>query len=116
MSAASTGRTHDRTQPDLHHMPNVLAKHAPSTHDLNEKGKPDHVLEKIVASGLKSYGKEHCLLDQAYIHAPSKSVSQALKEAESKGPAAPSRLPVLCAMRSARGSKKVWQEHLVALD
>ncbi len=33
MSAASTGRTHDRTQPDLHHMPNVLAKHAPSTHD-----------------------------------------------------------------------------------
>jgi elongation factor Ts len=38
------------------------------------KGKPDHVLEKIVASGLKSYGKEHCLLDQAYIHEPSKSV------------------------------------------
>ena len=48
------------------------------------KGKPDHVLEKIVASGLKSYGKEHCLLDQAYIHDPSKSVSQALKEAEGK--------------------------------
>jgi len=48
------------------------------------KGKPDHILEKIVASGLKSYGKEHCLLDQAYIHDPSKSVSQALKEAEGK--------------------------------
>ncbi len=48
------------------------------------KGKPDHVLEKIVASGLKSYGKEYCLLDQAYIHDPSKSVSQALKEAEGK--------------------------------
>jgi len=48
------------------------------------KGKPDHVLEKIVARGLKSYGKEHCLLDQAYIHDPSKSVSQALKEAEGK--------------------------------
>lgn len=48
------------------------------------KGKPDHVLEKVVASGLKSYGKEYCLLDQAYIHDPSKSVSQALKEAEGK--------------------------------
>lgn len=48
------------------------------------QGKPDHILEKIVASGLKSYGKEHCLLDQAYIHDPSKSVSQALKEAEGK--------------------------------
>ncbi|MEE8531243.1 MAG: elongation factor Ts, partial [Hyphomicrobium sp.] len=48
------------------------------------QGKPEHILEKIVASGLKSFGKEHCLLDQAYIHDPSKSVSQALKEAEGK--------------------------------
>jgi elongation factor Ts len=46
------------------------------------KGKPDNILEKIVESGMKSYGKEHCLLDQAFIHDPSKSVSQALKEAE----------------------------------
>jgi elongation factor Ts len=48
------------------------------------KGKPPQVLEKIVASGLKSYAKEYCLLDQAYIHDPSKSVTQALKEAEGK--------------------------------
>jgi len=48
------------------------------------KGKPAHVLEKILAGGLKSYGKENCLLDQAYIHDPSKSVAQALKEAEGK--------------------------------
>jgi elongation factor Ts len=48
------------------------------------KGKPPQVLEKIVASGLKSYAKENCLLDQAYIHDPSKSVTQALKEAEGK--------------------------------
>ena len=47
-------------------------------------GKPEHVLEKIIASGLKSYGKEHCLLEQAYIHDPSKSLAQALKEAEGK--------------------------------
>jgi elongation factor Ts len=48
------------------------------------KGKPAQVLEKIVASGLKSYAKENCLLDQSYIHDPSKTVTQALKEAEGK--------------------------------
>ena len=46
------------------------------------KGKPDNILEKIVQSGLKSYAKEHCLLEQAFIHDPSKSVTQALNEAE----------------------------------
>ena len=48
------------------------------------KGKPPQVLEKILAGGLKSYAKENCLLDQAYIHDPAKSVTQALKEAEGK--------------------------------
>jgi elongation factor Ts len=48
------------------------------------KGKPPQVLEKIVASGLKSYAKDNCLLDQAYIHDPSKSVAQAVKDAEGK--------------------------------
>ena len=46
---------------------------------------PKHVLEKITESGLrKSYAKEYCLLDQAYIHDGSKSVSQVLKEIEGK--------------------------------
>jgi elongation factor Ts len=45
-------------------------------------GKPAHVLEKIVESGLKTYYKEVCLLDQAYVHDSAKSVAQALKEAE----------------------------------
>ena len=39
------------------------------------------VLDKIVESGLKTYYKEVCLLEQAYIHDPSKSVDQAVKEA-----------------------------------
>jgi elongation factor Ts len=47
-------------------------------------GKPAHVMEKIVESGLKSYAKEFCLLDQVYIHDGSKSVAQTLKEAEGK--------------------------------
>ena len=46
------------------------------------KGKPPQVIEKIVASGLKSYAKDNCLLDQSYIHDPAKTVTQALKEAE----------------------------------
>ncbi len=48
------------------------------------KGKPPQVLEKIVASGMKSYAKDNCLLDQPYVHDPSKSVSQVVKDAEGK--------------------------------
>ena len=43
-------------------------------------GKPANVLEKIVESGLKTYYKEVCLLEQSYIHDPSKTVAQAVKE------------------------------------
>ena len=47
-------------------------------------GKPDNVIEKIVDSGLKTFYKEVTLLDQPFVHDPSKSVAQALKEAEGK--------------------------------
>jgi len=46
------------------------------------QGKPANVVEKIVESGLKTFYKEVCLLDQPYIHEPDKSVAQAIKEAE----------------------------------
>jgi elongation factor Ts len=51
---------------------------------LEEKnaGKPANVLEKIIASGLKTYAKENCLLEQAYVHDPGKTVTQALAEAQ----------------------------------
>ena len=45
-------------------------------------GKPPHVLAKIVESGLKTYYKEVCLLDQPFVMDPAKSVAQAVKEAE----------------------------------
>ena len=48
------------------------------------QGKPANVVDKIVESGLKTFYKEVCLLDQAFIHEPDKSVSQAIKEAEGK--------------------------------
>jgi elongation factor Ts len=48
------------------------------------QGKPQNVVEKIVESGLKTFYKEVCLLDQSYIHDPDKNVAQALNEAEGK--------------------------------
>jgi elongation factor Ts len=48
------------------------------------QGKPANVVEKIVESGLKTYYKEVCLLDQAFIHADDRNVAQAIKEAEGK--------------------------------
>jgi elongation factor Ts len=45
-------------------------------------GKPTNVIEKIVESGLKTFYKEVTLLDQPYVHDPSKTVAQAIKEAE----------------------------------
>jgi elongation factor Ts len=49
-----------------------------------QQGKPANVIDKIVESGLKTFYKEVCLLEQAYIHDPDKSVSQAIKESEGK--------------------------------
>jgi elongation factor Ts len=47
-----------------------------------QQGKPAGVIDRIVESGLKTFYKEVCLLDQVYIHDPGKSVAQALKEAQ----------------------------------
>jgi elongation factor Ts len=49
-----------------------------------QQGKPENVIAKIVESGLKTYYKEVCLLEQAFIHDTGKSVAQAVKEAEGK--------------------------------
>jgi elongation factor Ts len=57
---------------------NVLTDKAKS------QGKPANVVEKIVESGLKTYYKEICLLEQPFIFDDKKSVAQALKENEGK--------------------------------
>ncbi len=61
--------------------PAVVARERSVLADKNA-GKPANVLEKIVESGLKTFYKEVCLLDQPYVHDPAKSVAQAVKEAE----------------------------------
>ncbi|MGB7835710.1 MAG: translation elongation factor Ts [Xanthobacteraceae bacterium] len=48
------------------------------------QGKPEAMIGKIVESGLKTFYKEVCLLDQSYIHDPAKSVAQAVKDSEGK--------------------------------
>ena len=64
--------------------PAVVAREKAVLADKNA-GKPAHVLEKIVESGLKTYYKEVCLLDQAFVHGsrPRRS-AQAVKESEGK--------------------------------
>jgi elongation factor Ts len=50
------------------------------------QGKPANVIDKIVESGLKSFYKEVCLLDQEFVSPldDKKNVAQAIKEAEAK--------------------------------
>jgi len=61
--------------------PAIVAREKSVLADKNA-GKPPHVLAKIVESGLKTYYKEVCLLDQSFVIDPSKSVAQAVKDAE----------------------------------
>lgn len=49
-----------------------------------QQGKPANVIDKIVESGLKTFYKEACLLEQPFIFDDKKSVAQALKESEGK--------------------------------
>ncbi len=46
------------------------------------QGKKPEVLEKIFQSSLKTFAKENTLLEQAFVHDGSKTVTQAVKEAE----------------------------------
>jgi elongation factor Ts len=57
---------------------NVLAE------KFKAQGKPANVIDKIVESGLKTFYKEVCLLDQGFIFDDKKSVAQAVKESEGK--------------------------------
>ena len=51
-----------------------------------QQGKAENMIAKIVESGLKTYYKEVCLLEQPYVHDDKgkQTVAQALKEAEGK--------------------------------
>ena len=63
--------------------PETLAREKAILEEKNA-GKTANVLEKIIASGLKTYAKENCLLEQAYVHDGTKSVTQVLGEVGNK--------------------------------
>jgi len=48
------------------------------------QGKSEATIAKIVESGLRTFYKEVCLLEQPYIHDPDKNVAKALKDTEGK--------------------------------
>ena len=86
----------------------ILAREKSILLDKN-KGKPDHVLEKIAASGLKTYAKENCLLDQLFVLDETKSISQALKDAE-KGAGAPIKLSAYVRYALGEGIEKKTED------
>ncbi len=49
-----------------------------------EEGKPEHIAEKIVEGRLKKWAKEVCLLDQAFVKDPDKSIQDLQTEVGSK--------------------------------
>jgi elongation factor Ts len=85
--------------------PEVLAREKAVLEEKNA-GKPANVMDKIVASGLKTYAKENCLLEQAYVHDGSKTVTQALAEAATKAGAA-AKITGFVRMQLGEGIEKV---------
>ena len=84
--------------------PETLAREKAILEEKNA-GKPANVLEKIIASGLKTYAKENCLLEQAYVHDGTKSVTQVLGEIGNKS-GAPVKLLGYVRMQLGEGIEK----------
>ena len=84
--------------------PETLARERAILEEKNA-GKPPAVMEKIIASGLKSYAKENCLLEQAYVHDGAKTVAQAIAEAGNKA-GAPVTLKSYVRMQLGEGIEK----------
>ncbi|PNG26569.1 translation elongation factor Ts [Methylocella silvestris] len=86
--------------------PAVVAREKSVLADKNA-GKPPHVLEKIVESGLKTFYKEVCLIDQPSIHADhaNKTIGQVVKEAE-KAAGAPVKLKAFVRYALGEGIEK----------
>ena len=65
--------------------PSVVAREKDVLADkFKQQGKPAAMIEKIVESGIKTFYKEVCLLEQPFIFDDKKNVAQAIKESEGK--------------------------------
>ena len=67
--------------------PEVIAREKAVLAEKNGVGKPANVVERIVESGLRSFFKENCLVDQVSIHAEhaGKTLGQVVKEGAGVG-------------------------------
>jgi elongation factor Ts len=88
--------------------PETLAREKAILEEKNA-GKPPNVLEKIIASGLKTYAKDNCLLDQIYVHDGTKTVAQAIDEASARA-ASPIKLTAYVRMQLGEGIDKVTDD------
>lgn len=50
------------------------------TKQVKDSGKPDNIVEKIVEGRINKFAKEICLLDQAFVKEPKKTVEDYVKE------------------------------------
>jgi len=51
---------------------------------VKESGKPDHLIEKIVAGKVEAYYKDVALVHQAWVREPKKTIGELIKEASAK--------------------------------
>ena len=51
---------------------------------VKESGKPDHLIEKIVAGKVEAYYKDVALVHQAWVREPKKTIGDLIKEASAK--------------------------------
>ena len=51
---------------------------------VKESGKPDHLIERIVAGKVEAYYKDVALVHQAWVREPKKSVGELIKEASAR--------------------------------
>ena len=84
--------------------PETLARERAILEEKNA-GKPANVMDKIVASGLKTYAKENCLAEQVYVHDGAKTVTQIIGEV-AKAAGAPVKLLGYIRMQLGEGIEK----------
>jgi elongation factor Ts len=51
---------------------------------VKESGKPDHLIEKIVAGKVEAYYKDVALIHQSWVREPKKTIGDLIKEASAK--------------------------------
>lgn len=66
------------TQEDIDHEMDIYRSQA------REQGKPDNVIEKMIAGKLNKYYEENCLLEQPFVKDTQKTVQEYLKETIAK--------------------------------